>query len=111
MATTDDLMALGLTAEIAKRVAKVLPTTLTDSSGGTASDTIAAMTNTDALTHSAGTADGTVDDVGAVFSQTTLNNNFKEVSTELASQRTLNTALINAVASLTAKVNALSNGS
>ena len=34
------------------------------------------------LTHSVGTADGTVADVGASFNQTTLNNNFKEFSTQ-----------------------------
>jgi hypothetical protein len=36
-----------------------------------------------ALTHAVGTADGTVDDVGAAFSQTTLNNNFRELSTQV----------------------------
>jgi hypothetical protein len=35
------------------------------------------------LTHTAGTADGTVDDVGGAFSQTTLNNNFREVTTKI----------------------------
>lgn len=35
------------------------------------------------LTHAVGTADGTVDDVGASFNQTTLNNNFKELSAKL----------------------------
>lgn len=76
------------------------PGALTDSSGGTASQTIVAMTNTTALTHSVGTADATVADVGGAFNQTTLNDNFKEVTTQLALQRTLNTALVNAVASL-----------
>lgn len=33
-----------------------------------------------ALTEGPGTADGTVDDVGASFNQTALNNNFKELS-------------------------------
>lgn len=37
------------------------------------------------LTHAVGTADGTVDDVGAAFSQATLNNNFKELTSKLAS--------------------------
>lgn len=37
-------------------------------------------TDQGSLTHSVGTADGTVDDVGAAFNQTTLNNNFKELS-------------------------------
>ncbi|MFI8237593.1 hypothetical protein ACIF83_10130 [Streptomyces sp. NPDC085866] len=35
------------------------------------------------LTHTVGTADGTVDDVGASFNQTTLNNNFKELSAKV----------------------------
>ncbi len=35
------------------------------------------------LTHSVGTADGTVDDVGSSFNQTTLNNNFKECSSKI----------------------------
>jgi predicted HD phosphohydrolase len=52
-----------------------------------------------ALTHSVGTADGTVDDVGAAFNQTTLNNNFKELSTRCNDLRTLvnelRTALVN----------------
>lgn len=43
----------------------------------TADKTHAAITAT-TLTHGVGTADGTVDDVGAAFNQTTLNNNFKE---------------------------------
>jgi hypothetical protein len=34
------------------------------------------------VTHGVGTADATVDDVGASFSQTTLNNNFKELTTQ-----------------------------
>lgn len=33
------------------------------------------------LTAASGTADGTVDDVGGAFNQTTLNNNFKEMAT------------------------------
>lgn len=35
------------------------------------------------LTHAVGTADGTVDDVGASFNQTTLNNNFREITDTL----------------------------
>ncbi len=42
-----------------------------------------------ALTHAVGTADGTVADVGASFNQATLNDNFKEITTKLASIRTL----------------------
>jgi hypothetical protein len=52
-----------------------------------------------ALTHAVGTADGTVDDVGGAFNQTTLNNNFKELSTRCNDLRTLvnelRTALVN----------------
>jgi hypothetical protein len=47
------------------------------------------------LTHTVGTADGTVDDVGAAFNQTTLNNNFKELTAKvngiLAALRTAGT--------------------
>lgn len=35
------------------------------------------------LTHTVGTADGTVDDVGAAFNQTLLNDNFKELTTKI----------------------------
>lgn len=35
------------------------------------------------LVHTVGTADGTIDDVGGAFSQATLNNNFKELSTRV----------------------------
>lgn len=35
------------------------------------------------LTHAVGTADGTVDDVGASFNQATLNNNFKELTAKV----------------------------
>ena len=35
------------------------------------------------LTAATGTADGTVDDVGGAFNQTTLNNNFKECATQI----------------------------
>lgn len=99
---------------------------LTDSTGGSASDTLAAMTNTTALTdNNGGTADGTVEDVADIALSTSdtytdaavnaavntaiasISNNFEEVVTQLALQRTLNTALINAVASLAAKVNVL----
>lgn len=36
-----------------------------------------------ALTHAVGTADGTVADVGASFNQTTLNDNFRELSDKI----------------------------
>ena len=35
------------------------------------------------LTHAVGTADGTVADVGAAFSQGTLNDNLKELSSKI----------------------------
>jgi ABC-type amino acid transport substrate-binding protein len=35
------------------------------------------------LTAASGTADGTVADVGAAFSQATLNDNFKELATKV----------------------------
>ena len=35
------------------------------------------------LTHSVGTADGTIADVGAAFNQATLNDNLKELSTKV----------------------------
>jgi hypothetical protein len=35
------------------------------------------------LIHAVGTADGTVADVGAAFSQATLNDNFRELSTRV----------------------------
>lgn len=63
------------------------PTAMTDSSGGVASATLAAQTLPTALTHAVGTADATVDDVGGSFNQTTLNNNFKELTTAQAANR------------------------
>lgn len=52
----------------------------------TASGTVAAVTAA-ALTHGVGTADGTVDDVGAAHNQTTLNNNFRELTDQIAALR------------------------
>lgn len=40
----------------------------------------AQQANIAALTEGPGTADGALDDVGATFNQTTLNNNFKDLS-------------------------------
>ena len=48
---------------------------------------LAAQGQTD-LTHAFGTADGTVADVGGAFSQATLNDNFKEATTQLALAKT-----------------------
>lgn len=101
--------------------------TITDNSGGTdpGDDTIAAVTNTDALTDSTGgTADDTVSDASTAVGETqnagsadktdvdarlvTINNNFKEVVDQLATQRTANTALLAAIAQLAAKQNTTS---
>jgi hypothetical protein len=49
----------------------------------TADRTMANLTAA-ALTHGVGTADGTVDDVTGAFDQTILNNNFKELTTQVA---------------------------
>lgn len=42
-----------------------------------------ATTAITSLTAASGTADDTIADVGASFSQTTLNNNFKDLATKL----------------------------
>jgi len=129
MATTEELMGLGMPSGQAVLVAKQLDTTLTDSSTGTASDTIAAMTNTAALTdNSGGTANDVLEDCNdavtgvdgtgnTAASKTDVDarlvsiaNNIADLADELATQRTLNIALINAVASLSVKINAMSNG-
>lgn len=83
-------------------------TSLTDSSTGTATNTIAAATNTDALTDSTtGTPGNTLVDAGGSYTQANLNNNFASIAAELATQRSLNTVLVNAIASLAAKDNAV----
>jgi len=92
---------------------------LTDNSGGSATSTIAAMTNVDTLTDSTGgSADDTVANVGTAVTGvdgtannaaskadvdtrlTGINNNFKELTDQIITQKALNTVLINAVASL-----------
>ncbi len=99
---------------------------ITDNSGGTdpGDDTIAAVTNTTELTDSgAGSADGTVEDVADIAISTSdtysdaavntavntaiasISNNFKEMTTELAAQRTANTGILAAIAQLAAKQN------
>lgn len=81
-------------------------TALTDNSGGaTADGTIGAVTAPTALTHAVGTADNTVDDVGGSFNQTTLNNNFKELTTAQAADRAAIVALTDAVKELSTKLN------
>lgn len=86
-------------------------TEFTNSTGGSSSDTLAAGTNTDALTDSSGgTADDTIEAVGATNSgdvSGAINNNFKEMADQLATQRALNTVLINSVTSLGDKINDL----
>jgi predicted RecA/RadA family phage recombinase len=81
---------------------------LVDNSGGAAADgTIGAVTAPTALTHAVGTADNTVADVGAAFNQTTLNDNFKELTTAQAANRTAIIALTDAIKELSTKQNAL----
>jgi len=84
---------------------------LTDNSGGAASSTLAAVTNTETLGGSlTGTLDNTLADVGnttTIDGSAAINKNFKEIQAELATQRAANTALTNAAASLAAKLNAL----
>lgn len=85
----------------------VTQATLTDNSGGaTADGTIGAVTAPTALTHSFGTADNTVDDVGGAFNQTTLNNNFKELTTAQAANRAAIVALTDAIKELSTQINA-----
>ena len=74
------------------------PSALTDNSGGAAADgTIGVVTAPTALTHAVGTADNTVEDVSAVFDQTILNNNFKELTTAQAANRAAIVALTDAI--------------
>ena len=54
---------------------------------GTAPITQPTSASQGTLTHSVGSADGTVDDVGAAFSQATLNNNFKECTSRINALR------------------------
>lgn len=83
-------------------------TSLTDNSTGTATNTIAAATNTDALTDSTtGTPANELVDAGGSYTQANINNNFASIAAELTTQRALNTVLINAIASLAAKDNAV----
>lgn len=61
---------------------------------GTASSTLATVSDLDGLTAASGTAGSTISDVGASFTQATLNNNFRsltaKVNTILALLRNLN---------------------
>lgn len=102
---------VSLGADIANGTQQANIVDLTNNSGGVVSNTIAAATNIAALTDSSGgVKDNTIEAVGATNSgdvSGAINDNFAELADELAAQRTLNTVLINAVASLAAKVNAL----
>lgn len=84
---------------------------LTDNSGGTASNTLAAGTNIDAITDSSGgTANTTLEAVGdtsAGDESGAINNNFADLAAQFEKQRTLNGVLLDHVASLSAKVNEL----
>lgn len=80
-------------------------TRITDSSGGsTASSTIAAAVNLDTLTDSSGGAASTT---LASISDTATKNAVASIAAELALQKTLNALLIDAVAKITLRVNAL----
>ena len=95
-----------LYGKVAAQIAAADVAALTDNSGGGATDkTIGAVTAPTALTHAVGTADNTVDDVGGAFNQTTLNNNFKELTTAQAANRAAIVALTDAVAELAAQIN------
>ena len=59
---------------------------------GTAPITQPTSASQGTLTHVVGASDSTVDDVGAAFNQTTLNNNFKECTSRL---NALRDALVN----------------
>jgi len=99
---------------------------VTDNSGGVdpGVDIIAVVTNIDALTDSTGgTADDTVDDVSTAVTGVdgtannaaskadvdtrlaAINNNFKELTDQLVTQRTANIAMLAAIAQLAAKHN------
>jgi len=99
---------------------------LTDSTGGTASQTLAALTNIDTLIDSTmGTADDTIDDVSTVVTGvdgvgsnaaakadvdarlSSINDNFKELVDQAITQQAFNTATQDALASLADEVNKL----
>lgn len=83
-------------------------TDLTDNSGGSATGTIGAMTNVDTLTDSTtGTADDTLVAISGSGDDANINNNFKELIDQIITQRALNTVLIDSVASLAADNNDL----
>lgn len=76
--------------------------TLTDSTGGSVSTTLSAATNTASLTDSSG---GTPSTTLAAISDTATKDAIASIAAQLATQRSLNTVLINAVASLASQCN------
>ena len=120
-AQTQDTLTNGLSPTPDTTLADVTlpdPLALTDSTGGTDPEdgTLAAVTNTDTLTDSTGgSADDTLDAVtqqagGAGVELTDgdaakINNNFKEVADQLATQKTANTAILAAVSQLATYLN------
>lgn len=89
--------------------------TLTDSSGGSATQTLALVTNIALLTDSStGTPADTIVPVTAVngsgattAQEGVIDDNFASITEELIAQRAANTALIDAVASMADEINAL----
>lgn len=69
--TASKLTAVGMSPEVAKQVMAGIPSSQ------------AAMQAIVALTAATGTTGNTVSDVGAAFSQTTLNNNFKVLADKI----------------------------
>lgn len=81
---------------------------LTDSTTGVAATTLAACTNIDTIGGTlTGTLDNTLADIGNTTSSdgsAAVNKNFKEIQAELVTQKALNTAVVNAIASLAAQL-------
>ena len=127
-AQTQDALTNGLSPSADTTLGDItLPTALTDSTSGVDPEngTLAAVTNITDLTDSgAGTADDTVEDVADVALSTSdtytdaavnaaintavasISNNFKEMTTQLALQRTANTAILAAISQVTTNLNA-----
>jgi hypothetical protein len=124
--TCDGSNWFALIGFIATEISAATADAITDSTGGAASTTLAAFTNLDTLTDStSGTADDTVADVSTAVTGvdgagsnaaskadvdtrlTAINNNFKELTDQVISQKAANTVLVNAIASLAAEYNEL----
>lgn len=91
-----------------------IPARLTDNSTGTVGSTVAAMANFTSVNVAALTQTATQTMLEIPFNSTwsqaqadQVDKNFKEMADQLAAQRTLNTAIIGGIASLTSKVNKL----